>query len=114
MARVYNFAAGPATLPEEVLREAADEMLDYRGTGLSVMEMSHRSKAFERILNDAKQDLIDLMGIPDDYEVLFVQGGATLQFAAVPMNLMQNRVADYILTGNGQRRHLRKERYTVR
>ena len=99
MNRVYNFAAGPAVLPEEVLREAAQEMLDYRGAGLGVMEMSHRSKEFDKILNDAKQDLIDLMGIPEEYEVLFVQGGASQQFAAVPMNLMKNRVADYIVTG---------------
>lgn len=99
MARVYNFSAGPAVLPEEVLQEAADEMLDYRGTGISVMEMSHRSKDFEKIIGDAKQDLIDLLQIPDDYEVLFVQGGGSQQFAAVPMNLMVNRVADYIVTG---------------
>jgi len=99
MARVYNFAAGPATLPEEVLKEAADEMLDYKGTGISVMEMSHRSKEFEDIIFGAKQDLIDLMGIPDNYEVLFLQGGASQQFAAVPMNLMKNKVADYIVTG---------------
>ena len=77
MARVYNFAAGPAVLPEEVLQEAADEMLDYRGCGLGVMEMSHRSSEFAQIIGDAKQDLIDLMGIPEEYEVLFVQGGAS-------------------------------------
>ena len=99
MARVYNFAAGPAVLPEEVLQEAADEMLDYRGCGLGVMEMSHRSSEFAQIIGDAKQDLIDLMGIPEEYEVLFVQGGASQQFAAVPMNLMKKRVADYIVTG---------------
>ncbi len=99
MARVYNFAAGPATLPEPVLQEAADEMLDYRGCGLGVMEMSHRSKEFAQIIGDAKQDLIDLMGIPEDYEVLFLQGGASQQFAAIPMNLMKNKVADYIITG---------------
>ena len=99
MARVYNFAAGPAVLPEEVLQEAADEMLDYRGCGLGVMEMSHRSSEFAQIIGDAKQDLIDLMGIPEEYEVLFVQGGASQQFAAVPRNLMKNRVADYIVTG---------------
>lgn len=99
MARVYNFAAGPATLPQEVLKEAADEMLDYKGTGISVMEMSHRSKAFETIINEAREDLTDLMQIPEDYEILFVQGGATTQFAAVCMNLMKNRVADYIVTG---------------
>ena len=99
MSRVYNFAAGPAVLPEAVLKEAADEMLDYKGTGISVMEMSHRSKTFDNIITQARQDLIDLMGIPENYEVLFVQGGATTQFAAVCMNLMKNRVADYIVTG---------------
>ncbi|WP_432626636.1 3-phosphoserine/phosphohydroxythreonine transaminase [Brotaphodocola sp.] len=99
MGRVYNFSAGPAVLPEEVLREAAEEMLDYKGTGMSVMEMSHRSKAFETIIQEAEQDLRDLMNIPDNYKVLFLQGGAHLQFAAIPMNLMKNRVADYIITG---------------
>ena len=99
MSRVYNFSAGPAVLPEEVLKEAAAEMLDYKGTGMSVMEMSHRSKAFETIINDAEADIRDLMGIPDNYKVLFLQGGAHLQFSMVPMNLMKNRVADYIITG---------------
>ena len=99
MSRVYNFAAGPAVLPEEVLKAAAAEMLDYKGTGMSVMEMSHRSKAFEEIIQDAEQDLRDLMNIPDNYKVLFLQGGASTQFAMVPMNLMKNRVADYIITG---------------
>lgn len=99
MSRVYNFSAGPAVLPEEVLREAADEMLDYRGTGMSVMEMSHRSKAYDKIIKDAEADLRELMQIPDNYRVLFLQGGASQQFAMVPMNLMKNRVADYILTG---------------
>ena len=99
MARVYNFSAGPAVLPEEVLREAAEEMLDYRGTGMSVMEMSHRSKAFQDILDTAEQDIRDLMGIPANYKVLFLQGGASQQFAMIPMNLMKNRVADYIITG---------------
>ena len=99
MSRVYNFSAGPAVLPEEVLREAAAEMMDYQGTGMSVMEMSHRSRAFENILNEAEQDLKDLMQIPDNYKILFMQGGAHLQFAAIPMNLMKNRVADYIITG---------------
>ena len=99
MHRVYNFSAGPAVLPEEVLREAADEMLDYQGTGMSVMEMSHRSAAFDEIIKTADQDLRDLMGIPDNYKVLFLQGGASQQFAAVPMNLMKNGVADYIVTG---------------
>lgn len=99
MARVYNFAAGPAILPEEVLKEAAMEMLDYRGTGMSVMEMSHRSKAFEEIIQEAEKDLRDLMNIPDNYKVLFLQGGGSMQFAMIPMNLMKNRVADYIITG---------------
>ncbi len=99
MSRVYNFSAGPAVLPEEVLQEAADEMLDYRGTGMSVMEMSHRSKAYDTIIKEAEADLRDLMKIPDNYKVLFLQGGASQQFAMIPMNLMKNRVADYIVTG---------------
>ena len=94
MSEVYNFAAGPAVLPEEVLKEAAEEMLDYRGTGMSVMEMSHRSKAFEEIIQDAERDLRELMNIPDNYKVLFLQGGGSTQFAMIPMNLMKNRVAD--------------------
>ncbi|MCM1180438.1 MAG: 3-phosphoserine/phosphohydroxythreonine transaminase [Clostridium sp.] len=99
MARVYNFSAGPSILPEVVLKQAAEEMLDYNGTGMSVMEMSHRSKAFEEIIQNAEQDLRDLMDIPDNYKVLFLQGGASQQFAAIPMNLMKNGVADYIITG---------------
>ena len=99
MSRVYNFSAGPAVLPEEVLREAAEEMLDYRGTGMSVMEMSHRSKAFDDLINEAEADFRDLLHIPSNYRVLFLQGGASLQFAMIPMNLMKNRVADYIVTG---------------
>ena len=99
MKRVFNFSAGPAMLPVEVLQEAAAEMLDYRGTGMSVMEMSHRSKAYQQILDEAEQDLRDLMQIPDNYKVLFLQGGASQQFAMIPMNLMKNRVADYIITG---------------
>ena len=99
MSRVYNFSAGPAVLPEEVLKEAAAEMLDYNGTGMSVMEMSHRSKAFEEIITAAEQDLRDLMNIPDNYKVLFLQGGASQQFAMIPMNLMKKKEADYIVTG---------------
>lgn len=99
MARVYNFSAGPSVLPEVVLKEAAEEMMDYRGTGMSVMEMSHRSKAYDTIIKEAEQDLRDLLEIPDNYKVLFLQGGASQQFAAVPMNLMKNGVADYIITG---------------
>lgn len=99
MARVYNFSAGPAVLPEEVLREAAEEMMDYKGTGMSVMEMSHRSKAYDEIIKTAEADLRELMNIPDNYKVLFLQGGASQQFAMIPMNLMKNGVADYIVTG---------------
>ncbi len=99
MSRVYNFSAGPAVLPEEVLKEAAEEMLDYRGTGMSVMEMSHRSKAYDTIIKEAEADLRELMNIPDNYKVLFLQGGASQQFAMIPMNLMKNKVADYIVTG---------------
>ncbi|MGN0298249.1 MAG: 3-phosphoserine/phosphohydroxythreonine transaminase [Lachnospiraceae bacterium] len=99
MSRVYNFSAGPAVLPEEVLQEAAAEMMDYQGSGMSVMEMSHRSKVFDKIIKEAEQDLRDLMNIPDNYKVLFLQGGASLQFAMIPMNLMKNKVADYIVTG---------------
>ena len=99
MSRVYNFSAGPAVLPEEVLRGAADEMMDYRGCGMSVMEMSHRSKVFDQIIKEAEADLRDLMQIPDNYKVLFLQGGASKQFAAIPMNLMKNRKAGYIVTG---------------
>ena len=100
MGRVYNFSAGPAVLPEEVLRQAAAEMLDYDGTGMSVMEMSHRSKPFAGIIEAAEADLRELLAIPDNYQVLFLQGGATQQFAAIPMNLMQSKVADYIVSGS--------------
>ena len=99
MSRVYNFSAGPAVLPEEVLQEAAAEMMDYRGCGMSVMEMSHRSKVYETIIKEAESDLRELMNIPDNYKVLFLQGGASQQFAMIPMNLMKNGVADYIITG---------------
>ncbi|MGN0660561.1 MAG: 3-phosphoserine/phosphohydroxythreonine transaminase [Oscillospiraceae bacterium] len=99
MSRVYNFSAGPAVLPEEVLKEAASEMLEYKDSGMSVMEMSHRSKAFDDIIKEAEQDIRDLMNIPDNYKVLFLQGGASQQFAAVPMNLMKNKKAAYIITG---------------
>ena len=104
MSRVYNFSAGPAVLPESVLKEAAAEMLDYRGTGMSVMEMSHRSKAYQAIIDEAEADLRSLMGIPENYKVLFMQGGAHLQFSMVPMNFMKNKVADYIITGQWAKR----------
>ena len=97
--RIYNFAAGPATMPESVLEEARDEMMNYRGCGMSVMEMSHRSKMFQQIADEAEADLRELMGIPDNYKVLFIQGGATLQFSMIPMNLMKNGKAVYIETG---------------
>lgn len=99
MKRVYNFSAGPAVLPEEVLKEAAEEMLNYQGTGMSVMEMSHRSKPIEGMMKETEQDLRDLLNIPDNYKVLFLQGGASQQFAMIPMNLMKNKVADHLNTG---------------
>ena len=99
MSRVYKFSAGPAVLPEEVLREAAEEMMDYKGCGMSVMEMSHRSKVYDTIIKEAEADLRELLEIPDNYKVLFLQGGASQQFAMVPMNLFKNRVGDYIITG---------------
>lgn len=100
MKRIYNFSAGPAVLPEDVLRQAADEMLDYKGSGMSVMEMSHRSKNYQTIIDEAEADLRTLLNIPSNYKVLFVQGGGTVQFAMVPMNLSKNKVYDYILTGH--------------
>ena len=98
--RVYNFSAGPATMPVEVLEEIRDEMMNYRGSGMCVMEMSHRSKVYQQIIDEAEADLRTLMNIPDNYKVLFIQGGATLQFAAIPLNLCKNGVFDYIVTGN--------------
>jgi len=99
MSRVYNFSAGPAVLPEDVLKEAADEMLDYKGSGQSVMEMSHRSKEFDGIIKEAEADFRELLGLPDNYKVLFLQGGASTQFAMIPLNLMKNKKAAYIVTG---------------
>ncbi|MBO5837902.1 MAG: 3-phosphoserine/phosphohydroxythreonine transaminase [Oscillospiraceae bacterium] len=97
--RTYNFSAGPAMMPEAVLEEIRDEMLNYQGSGMCVMEMSHRSAVFQKIIEEAEQDLRDLMNIPDNYKVLFIQGGATLQFSMIPMNLMKNGKAVYIETG---------------
>ena len=97
--RTYNFSAGPATMPEPVLEEVRDEMMNYRGSGMCVMEMSHRSKVYQQIIDEAEADLRELMGIPDNYKVLFIQGGATLQFSMIPMNLMKNGKAVYIETG---------------
>lgn len=99
MSRVYNFSAGPSMLPESVLKKASAEMLDYEGSGQSVMEMSHRSKVYDAIIKGAESTLRQVMGIPDNYKVLFLQGGASQQFAMIPMNLMKNKVADYIVTG---------------
>jgi len=99
MGRIYNFSAGPAVLPEEVLQQAAADMMDYHGCGMSVMEMSHRSKMFQEIIDEAEKDIRTLMNIPDNYKVLFLQGGASLQFAMIPLNLMKNKKADYIVTG---------------
>ena len=104
MSRVYNFSAGPAVLPEEVLRQASEEMMDYRGCGMSGMEMSHRSSVFQGILDEAEADLRDLLQIPDNYKVMFLNGSAHHQFAAVCMNLMKNRKADYIITGQWSKR----------
>ena len=104
MSRVYNFSAGPAVLPEEVLRQASEEMMDYRGCGMSVMEMSHRSSVFQGILDEAEADLRDLLQIPDNYKVMFLNGSAHHQVAAVCMNLMKNRKADYIITGQWSKR----------
>jgi len=98
--RIYNFSAGPSTLPVPVLEEIRDEFMNYRGSGMNVMEMSHRSKVFIKIAEEAEADLRELMNIPDNYKVLWIQGGATLQFAMIPMNLMKNGVADYIVTGS--------------
>ncbi len=100
MTRIHNFSAGPASLPEEILHACADEMLDYQGSGMSVMEMSHRSPLFQRIIDDAEATLRRLMDIPGNYRVLFLQGGATLQFAGVPLNLMRTGRAGYIVSGN--------------
>ena len=97
--RTFNFSAGPAMMPEPVLEEIRDEMMNYRGSGMCVMEMSHRSKVFQQIADEAQADLRKLMNIPDNYKVLFIQGGATLQFSMIPMNLMKNRKAGYIVTG---------------
>ncbi|MGB5206117.1 MAG: 3-phosphoserine/phosphohydroxythreonine transaminase [Azonexus sp.] len=108
MGRVWNFSAGPAALPEEVLLQARDELLDWHGAGCSVMEMSHRSKEFTGIIAQAEADLRELMDIPAGYKVLFLQGGATLQFAQIPMNLLAGRSADYIVTGSWSKKAFRE------
>ncbi|MFH1877812.1 MAG: 3-phosphoserine/phosphohydroxythreonine transaminase [Candidatus Omnitrophota bacterium] len=113
MARIYNFSAGPAVLPEEVLKKAAEEMLDYKGCGMSVMEMSHRGKEFKKIIESAEQDLREIMGIPANYKVLFLQGGASLQFSMVPLNLMvKNKKADYVHTGQWTKKAISEAKKT--
>lgn len=108
MARQHNFSAGPAALPEEVLRQAQEELLDWHGAGCSVMEMSHRGKEFMSIIAQAEADLRELMGIPEQYKVLFLQGGATQQFAQIPMNLLAGRSADYIVTGSWSKKAVKE------
>lgn len=108
MSRIWNFSAGPAALPEEVLKQAQEEILDWHGAGCSVMEMSHRGKEFMSILAQAEADLRELMGIPEQYKVLFLQGGATQQFAQIPMNLLAGRSADYIVTGSWSKKAVKE------
>src|SRR5687768_18483594 len=109
MSRIFNFSAGPAMLPAEVLARAGDEMLDWRGSGMSVMEMSHRGKEFMGIAAEAEKDLRDLLAIPANYKVLFLQGGATLQFAQIPMNLLRGKAkADYVVTGEWSKRAIKE------
>ena len=111
MARLFNFSAGPAVLPEEVLKQAAEEMLDWHGSGMSVMEMSHRGKEFIAICDQAERDLRELMAVPPNYKVLFLQGGATLQFGMVPMNLLRGRkLADYVNTGEWAKKAIKEAR----
>ena len=100
MSRIYNFSAGPSMLPLPVLEKAASEMTDYNNSGMSVMEMSHRSSVYDAVIKEAEQNLRKLMNIPDNYKILFLQGGATTQFAAIPLNLMKNGKADYIVSGS--------------
>jgi phosphoserine aminotransferase len=108
MSRIWNFSAGPAALPEDVLRQAQEELLDWHGAGCSVMEMSHRGKEFTSIIEQAEADLRELMGIPANYKVLFLQGGATQQFAQIPLNLLAGRSADYIVTGSWSKKALKE------
>jgi phosphoserine aminotransferase len=115
MSRVYNFSAGPAVLPESVLRRAAEEMLDWRGCGMSVMEMSHRGKEFISIAEEAEADLRELMVIPSSYKVLFLQGGATLQFAMVPLNLLSGKTsADYVNTGEWSKKAIKEAKFFIK
>lgn len=115
--RVYNFSAGPSTLPVPVLEKVAAQMLNYKDSGMSVMEMSHRSSSYLTIFNETKDLLKKVLHIPDNYKILFIQGGATQQFSTIPLNLMKNGKADYIVTGAFSKRVLRKlknlEMYTL-
>src|SRR5258705_13394608 len=109
MSRIFNFSAGPAMLPAEVLARAGDEMLDWRGTGMSIMEMSHRGKEFISIYEDAERDLRELLAMPKNYKILFLQGGATLQFAQIPMNLLRGKTkADYVVTGEWSKKAVKE------
>jgi phosphoserine aminotransferase len=109
MSRIFNFSAGPAMLPAEVMARAGDEMLDWHGTGMSVMEMSHRGKEFISIYEEAERDLRELLGVPANYRILFLQGGATLQFAQIPMNLLAGKgKADYVLTGEWSKKAIKE------
>jgi phosphoserine aminotransferase len=113
MGRIWNFSAGPAALPEEVLAQARDELLDWHGAGCGVMEMSHRGKEFTSIIEAAEADLRELLRIPAQYKVLFLQGGATQQFAQIPMNLLAGRSADYIVTGSWSKKALKEAQRVV-
>lgn len=111
--RVYNFSAGPGMLPLEVLQEAGASITDYQGSGMSVMEMSHRSKWYEAINDECLSLVRELMNVPENYHVIFVQGGASTQFEAVPLNLLKTGKADYIVTGNFAKKHTRKLKNTA-
>ena len=114
MSRVYNFSAGPSTLPESVLQKAGAEIMDYHGSGQSVMEMSHRSKWFDDIIKEAEKLMRELYKVPDNYKVLFLQGGASAQFSAIPLNFMNGSgKADYIITGQWAKRLFRRLKSTV-
>ena len=112
--RIYNFSAGPSMLPLPVLEQAAREMTDYNGSGMSVMEMSHRSPVYEAIINQTESDFRTLLGVPENYKVLFLQGGATTQFSAVPLNLMKTGKADYIVSGSFSGKAAKEAENTVR
>ena len=111
MSKVYNFYAGPAILPQEVLKKAQEELMNFNDIGLSIMEISHRSKDFEQVVNTAESKIRTLLGVPENYSVLFLQGGASLQFGMVPMNLLQGRTADYINSGSWATKAIKEAKY---